>query len=81
MLRCFYNRPDPSIEDGKKKGASDMEDDQGEEFPDVHNCYMIFGGQTVNLSTRQRKQERWEVFSVEVAALSLSRLARPRRHL
>ena len=28
---------------------------------------MIFGGDTVNLSSRQRKQEHWEVFSVEVA--------------
>jgi hypothetical protein len=68
MLRRFYNKPGPSMDDGMKKGSGDKEDDQGEEFPDVHNCYIIFGGQTVNLSTRQWKQELWEVFSIKVAA-------------
>lgn len=52
MLWCFYNKLGPSMDDGKKKGSGDKEDDQCEEFPDIHNCYMIFGGQTVNLSTR-----------------------------
>jgi hypothetical protein len=65
MLRRFYNRPDPSTYDGKKKGPGDKGDDQGKVFSDVHNCFMIFGGQMVNLSVRRRKQERWEVFSIE----------------
>jgi hypothetical protein len=43
MLRRFYNSLGPSAEDGKKKGSIDKENDQGEEFLDVHNCYMIFG--------------------------------------
>jgi hypothetical protein len=30
-------------------------DDKGDGFPDVHNCYIIFGGDTVNMSSRQRK--------------------------
>jgi hypothetical protein len=68
MLRRFYNRPSPSTEDGRKKRSGNKEDDHSKEFPDVRNCYMIFGGHTVNLSSRQQKLEWWEVFSVEVAA-------------
>jgi hypothetical protein len=41
MLRRLYKKPGPSAEEGKKKGPDDREDDKGEEFPDVHNCYMI----------------------------------------
>jgi hypothetical protein len=58
MLRCFYNKPSPSSEEGKKKGPGDGDNDKGEEFPDVHIYYMIFRGPSVNLSIRQRKQER-----------------------
>jgi hypothetical protein len=43
------------------------DDDKGDDFPDVHNCYMIIGGDTINLSSRQCKQECREVFSIEVA--------------
>jgi hypothetical protein len=68
MLRCFYNKPDPSAEGGNKKTPdARYDDDKGDDFPDVHNCYMTFGGDTVNVSSRQRKQERREIFSVEVA--------------
>jgi hypothetical protein len=38
------------------------------EFPEVHNCFMIYGGQVANTSARHRKQERREVYSVKVAA-------------
>jgi hypothetical protein len=69
MIWCFYNKPSPSNNDGKNKGPNDKEDDHDEQFLDVHNRYMIFDGQTVNLSTRQRKQERGEVFSIKAAAL------------
>jgi hypothetical protein len=68
MLRRFYNSLGPSAEDGKKEGSINKENDQGEEFPDIHNYYMIFGKQTVNLSSRQRKQEQRDVFSLVVAA-------------
>jgi hypothetical protein len=36
--------------------------------PEVHDCFMIYGGQVANASARHRKQERWEVCSVKVAA-------------
>jgi hypothetical protein len=42
--------------------------DKEEEFLEVHNCFMIYGGQVVNASTRHRKQERREVCSVKVVA-------------
>jgi hypothetical protein len=37
ILRRFYNKPDPSMDDGKKKGSVDKEDDQSKDFLDVHN--------------------------------------------
>jgi hypothetical protein len=42
--------------------------DKEEDFPEVHNCFMIYGGQVANASARHRKQERREVCSVKVAA-------------
>jgi hypothetical protein len=69
MLQCFYNKPDPSAEGGSKKAPGNGDDNKGDGFPDVHNCYMIFRGNTVNLSSRQRKQECREVFSIKVATL------------
>jgi hypothetical protein len=38
-----------------------------EEFSEVHNRFMIYGGQVANASARHRKQERREVCSVKVA--------------
>jgi hypothetical protein len=32
------------MEEGKMKDPGDGDNDKGEEFPDVHGCYMIFGG-------------------------------------
>jgi hypothetical protein len=58
MLRRFYNKPGPSAKEGKKKGLKDGDDDKGEEFPDIHGCYMIFGAPFIDLSSRQWKQER-----------------------
>jgi hypothetical protein len=57
MLWLFYSKPDPLAEEGSKKGPRDGEDDKGEGFLDMHNCYLIFGGPTINLSSRQQKQE------------------------
>jgi hypothetical protein len=67
MLRRFYNKPGPSTEGGNRKApdAGDDDDDKGDGFPSVHNYYMIFWGDTINMSSRQRKQEHREVFSVE----------------
>jgi hypothetical protein len=62
MLRRYFNKAGPSAEGGKDQG------DKEEEFLEVHNCFMIYGGQVANASARHHKQERREVCSVKVAA-------------
>jgi hypothetical protein len=52
-----------SLSGGNKKAPGDG-DDKGDDFPNVHNCYMILGGDVVNHSSKQRKQENWEVFQL-----------------
>jgi hypothetical protein len=47
---------------------NDKEDRKAEEFPEVHDCFMIYGGQVANASARRCKQERREVCLVKVAA-------------
>jgi hypothetical protein len=54
MLQRYFNKPNPSADEGKKKGTGDKGDNKGEEFLDVHNYFMIFDGPTVNLSARQQ---------------------------
>jgi hypothetical protein len=39
-------------------------DDKDEGFPKIHDCFMIYGGPSTRLSTRKRKRERREVFSM-----------------
>ncbi len=68
MLRHYFNKAGPSTEDGKDQGNNNKEGDKEEEFPEVHNCFMIYGGQVANALARHRKQERWEVCSVKVVA-------------
>jgi hypothetical protein len=67
MLRRYFNKTGPSAEGGKDQG-NNQGSDKEEEFPEVHNCFMIYDGQVVNASARHRKQERREVCSVKVAA-------------
>jgi hypothetical protein len=67
MLRRYFNKARPSAKDGKDQGNNNKGGDKEEEFPEVHNCFMIYGGQVANTSARRRKQEHREVFSVKVA--------------
>ena len=67
MLRKYYNRI-LNRDEYKKKDASDK--DGNDEFPPVENAFFIFGEPTTNMTSRQRKRERWEVFSVTKATLS-----------
>jgi hypothetical protein len=67
MLRRYFNKAGPSAEDDKDQGNNNKEGDKEEEFPEVHNCFMIYGGQVANASARHRKQERLEVCSAKVA--------------
>jgi hypothetical protein len=68
MLRRYFHKAGSPAGDGKGQDNDKKEGDKAEEFPEVHSCFMIYGGQVVNASARYRKQERREVCSVKVAA-------------
>jgi hypothetical protein len=68
MLRRYFNKAGPPVEGGRDQGNNKKGGDKEEEFPEVHNCFMIYGGQVANASAWHRKQERREVCSVKVAA-------------
>jgi hypothetical protein len=69
MLQRYFHKAGPPAEDSKGQ-----DNNKEEEFPEVHGCFMIYGGQVANASARHRKQERREVCSVKVAAPIESRL-------
>src|SRR6185312_8282200 len=60
MLRKYFNRLGHKDEAKKK----DEEDKGGDGFLFVENVFFIFGGPTANMTARQCKRERREVFSV-----------------
>jgi hypothetical protein len=68
MLRRYFHKVEPPAEGGKGQVNDKKEGDKAEEFPEVHGCFMIYGGRVANASARHRKQERREVCSVKVAA-------------
>jgi hypothetical protein len=68
MLRRYFHKTGPPAEDGKGHDNDKKEGGKEERFPEVHNCFMIYGGQAANASARHRKQERREVCLVKVAA-------------
>jgi hypothetical protein len=66
-FRATSIKPGPQREMAKDQDNNKKKGDKAEEFPEVHDCFMIYGGQVANASARHRKQERREVFSVKVA--------------
>jgi hypothetical protein len=68
MLQRYFHKVGPPARDGKGQDNNKKEGDREEEFPEVHDCFMIYGGQMANASARHRKQERREVCSVKVVA-------------
>ena len=67
MLKKYFDslglkKDDQKKDKGDDKGGS-MDDD---EFPAVHDCYMIYGGPTTQLMSQQRKRERREVFVARI---------------
>jgi hypothetical protein len=68
MLRRHFHKAGPPAEGGRAHNNDTKEDHKAEEFPEVHDCFMIYGGQVANASARHHKQERREVCSVKVAA-------------
>jgi hypothetical protein len=68
MLRHYFHKTGPPAEDSKGRDNDKKEGGKEEGFPEVHNCFMIYGGQAANASARHRKKERREVCFVKVAA-------------
>jgi hypothetical protein len=68
MLQCYFHKAESPVGDGKGQDNDKKEGDKAEEFPKVHGCFMIYGGQVANASARHRKQERRVVCSVKLAA-------------
>jgi hypothetical protein len=68
MLQRYFHKAGSPTGDGKGQDNNKKEGDKEEEFPEVHDCFMIYDGQVVNASAWHRKQERREVCSVKVAA-------------
>jgi len=55
-------------DDQKKEKNNDKGDDKEDEgFPAVHDCYIIYGGPSTQLTARQRKRERRKVFVARMA--------------
>jgi hypothetical protein len=63
MLKRFYGRAAGKDDEAKKDGG---DGDTGG-FPAVENVFLIFGGPTVDMSSRQRKRECHEVLAAEKA--------------
>jgi hypothetical protein len=68
MLRRYFHKARPPTEGGKAHDNDKKEGHKVEEFPEVHDCFMIYGKQVANTSARHHKEERREVCSVKVAA-------------
>jgi hypothetical protein len=66
MMRCYFSRGGQPKDDAEKKAPDAQEgDDKDDGFPEIKNCFMIFGGHSAQLTTRQRKRERQEVYAAE----------------
>jgi hypothetical protein len=63
MLKRFYGRAAAKDDEAKKDGG---DGDVGG-LPAVENVFLIFGGPTVDMSSRQRKRERHKVLAAENA--------------
>jgi hypothetical protein len=61
MLWRHFHKAGPPAEGGRAHNNDKKEDHKAEEFPEVHDCFMIYGGPVANASARHRKQERREV--------------------
>jgi hypothetical protein len=60
MLRRYFHKARPPTGDGKGQDDSKKEGDKEEEFPEVHGCFMIYGGKwrTPRLDTASRSAGR-----------------------
>jgi hypothetical protein len=56
MLRRYFHKAGPPAEGGKGHDNNKKEGHKAEEFPEVHDCFMMYGGQVANALARHRKQ-------------------------
>jgi hypothetical protein len=63
MHKRFYVRAAAKDDEAKKNGG----DGDAGGFPAVENVFLIFGGPTIDMSSRQHKRERHEVLTAEKA--------------
>jgi hypothetical protein len=64
MLRRYFESIDVQKDDKKEDPKGD---DKDKGFPEIRDCFKIYGGPSTRLSSRQRKREHREVFSVQLA--------------
>jgi len=71
MLRKHFDglwiRKDARDDPKKEKGGEKEDDKDDGGFHAVHDWYMIYGGPSTQLTARQRKRERREVFAARMA--------------
>jgi hypothetical protein len=58
ILRRYFIKAGPSAKGDKDQHNDKKGGDKDDEFLEVHDCFMIYGGQVANALARQRKQER-----------------------
>ena len=67
MLKRHFNGLGFKKDDQKKERSDDKGDDKEDEgFPAVHDCYMIYGRPSTQLTSRQHKRECHEVFAARM---------------
>jgi len=68
MLKRHFDGLGFKKDDQKKEKNGDKGDDKEDEgFLAVHDCYMIYGGPSTQLTARQRKKECRDVFATRMA--------------
>jgi hypothetical protein len=71
MMRRYFSRCGQPKDDAEKKAVDAQEgNDKDDGFPEVKNCFMIFGGRSMQLTMSQRKHECREVYTIEPATPS-----------
>ena len=68
MLKRHFDGLGFKKDDQKKERSGYKGDDKEDEgLLTVHDCYMIYGGPSTQLTARQRKRERRDVFAARMA--------------
>jgi len=68
MLKKYFDSLGLKKDDQRKdKGDDKSRNKEDEGFPAVHDCYMIYGGPSTQLTLRQQKREHHKVFMARMA--------------